>query len=93
MKWLYNLDLKSLVKMRTINKIINCISEGIEKAILVSTIRVKGPEQVRVRDELALGYLYHGWRNASRQLDKVLMSGSFLDYTAISEINRGYREL
>ena len=52
-------------------------NKGIDNAIAVSTIRVTGPKQVRVRNRLALGYLYQGWRNAGRQLSR--MMGDLLD--------------
>lgn len=51
---------------------IEYIANGIDAALDVCTWRVRGPEEVRERNEIALGYLYQGFRNAGRQLGRGL---------------------
>ena len=54
--------------LKRIDRAGDYIANGIESAIWVSAWRVTGPEQVKQRDRLALGYLYQGFRNAKRQI-------------------------
>jgi len=57
--------------LKRIDRAGDYIANGIESAIWVSAWRVTGPEQVKQRDRLALGYLYQGFRNAKRQWERI----------------------
>jgi hypothetical protein len=59
------------------------IAMGIDSALDVCTWRVKGPEGVRDRDEVALGYLYQGFRNAKDVLR---------DYDSVNNLRKALDE-
>ena len=53
-----------------LDRILGYVGKSIANAILISALRVRGPEQVEQRDKLTLTCLYKGFRNARRQCER-----------------------